>query len=84
MKGIEEKLGCIKERLLDPFNVENLEKDFEELLGLMKKATPEELEKARGEFEEVKKLLSRNLSIISGSLKPILERGQGGLFSRRV
>ncbi|RLJ69873.1 hypothetical protein BCF55_0130 [Hydrogenivirga caldilitoris] len=84
MEGIEEKLSRIKERLLDPFNVENLEKDFEELLGLMKKAAPEELEKARGEFEEVKKLLSRNLSIISGSLKPILERGQGGLFSRRV
>ena len=84
MKPLEEKIRLVRERLLDPFNVEGLERDFEELLQLMKNSSPEDLGRVREEFEEVKELLMRNLSIISGGLKPILERGQGSIFSRRV
>ena len=79
---LREKVSEIREKLLDPFNWEGLERDFEELLLLVKEAKPEERLSIKEEFEEVKKLLERNLSIVSGSLEPLLKRG--GLFSRRV
>ncbi len=84
MQNLKGKLSSIREKLMDPFRVEGLEEDFAELLDILKKAKPEEIKSIKDDFEEVRRLLVRNLSIISGSLKPILERGQGGLFSRRV
>jgi len=84
LQNLKGKLSSIREKLMDPFRVEGLEEDFAELLDILKKAKPEEIKSIKDDFEEVRRLLVRNLSIISGSLKPILERGQGGLFSRRV
>ncbi len=84
MSALREKVSLLKEKLLDPFNVDGLERDFEELLDLMKSSSPEDIVEVKNDFEEVRRLLSRNLGIISGGLKPLLERGQGGLFSRRV
>jgi len=81
---LREKILGIRERLLDPFRTEGLEEEFEELYELMRKANPKELRSVAEDFEEVRRLLFRNLSIIAGGLKPILERSQGGLFSRRV
>ncbi|NPA41603.1 MAG: hypothetical protein GXO18_04945 [Aquificae bacterium] len=81
---LKEKINTIKEKLLDPFNVNDLEREFEELLNLMKNSDPKDILSIREDFEEVRKLLSRNLSIISGGLKPLLEREQGSIFSRRV
>ena len=82
--GLREKLESLKERLLDPFNVEGLEKEFEELLEMMRNSDPEEIRNARKDFEEVRELLIRNVEIISGSMRPLVERAQRGLFSRRV
>ena len=81
-QALRDKLKAVKERLLDPFDTEGLEKDFEELLDLFRSAKPRERLAVREEFEEVKALLERNLSIISGSLEPVIKRGN--LFSRRV
>jgi len=81
---LKEKVRALKERLLDPFSVDGLEKEFEELLSYVQKAEPDELLAIRDEFEEVKTLLSRNLEIISGGLKPLLREGQDSFFSRRV
>jgi len=81
---LREKIHTIRERLLDPFRTDGLEEEFEELYELMRRANPEELRGVMEDFEEVRKLLFRNLSIIAGGLKPILERNQGVLFSRRV
>ena len=79
---LREKVLRIKERLLDPFDPEGLEREFEDLLTMVREAEPEDRISIREEFEEVKRLLVRNLSIVSGSLEPLLKRG--GLFSRRV
>jgi hypothetical protein len=84
LSELRDKILSLKERLLDPFSVDGLEREFEELLRLMKGAKPDELAQVKEEFEEIRSLLMRNLEIISGGLKPILDRGQGGLFSRRV
>jgi len=84
LEDLREKLERLKDRLLDPFDVEGLERDFSELLELMKKASPQELREAQEVFEEVRALLVRNMDIISGSLKPVAERAYSGLFSRRV
>jgi len=84
LSDLRSKVLSIKEKLLDPFNVGGLEKEFEELLELMRKSSPEDMAEIKDDFEEIRELLSRNLGIISGGLKPLLERGQGGLFSRRV
>ncbi len=84
MTELREKILRIKERLLDPFKVDNLEEDFSDLLNLLKEADKREILEIREEFEEVKKLIERNLSIISGGLRPLLERTQGSIFSRRV
>ncbi len=84
MSPIKEKVRALKERLLDPFSVDGLDREFEELLSCVQKAEPDELLAIRDEFEEVKALLSRNLEIISGGLKPLLRKGQGSFFSRRV
>ncbi len=81
---LKQKLGEIRERLMDPFNVEYLEKDFKELYELIKKAPAEDTYLIKKEFEEIRKLLFRNLSLIAGGLKPLLEREKGSLFSRRV
>ena len=81
---LREKLRLIKEMLLDPFNVEGLEEELVELYEMMKKASPKDRAEVVDEYEEVRDLLGRNLSIISGSLKPVVERGRGRLFSRRV
>ncbi len=81
---LERKISEVKSKLLDPFFIEDLEKDFRELYEILRSSTPEEATRIREEFEEVRRLLLRNLSIIAGGLKPILERGEGGLFSRRV
>ncbi|MDQ7039060.1 MAG: hypothetical protein Q9N26_07715 [Aquificota bacterium] len=81
-QALKDKLRTVKERLLDPFDTEGLERDFEELLDLFRSARPEERVSVREEFEEIKELLERNLSIISGSLEPIIKRGN--VFSRRV
>lgn len=83
-EDLRRKVQDIREKLLDPFKAEGLEEEFKELYELMKRAKPEELRDVIEDFEEVRKLLMRNLSIIAGGLKPILERSQGGLFSRRV
>lgn len=82
--SLREKLGRLKERLLDPFNVEGLEKEFEELLEMMRGSNPEEIRSVLEDFEEVKELLFRNAEIISGSVRPLVEKVQNGIFSRRV
>ncbi len=84
MSDLKSKISSLKERLLDPFNVNELEREFEELLELMRCSDPSEIREIKDDFEEVRELLFRNLEIISGGLKPLLERGKGGLFSRRV
>ena len=84
MSGLRDKIGSLKERLLDPFKVEGLEREFEELLELMQSSSPEELHEVREEFEKIKELLYRNVRIISGGLEPLLKRQEEGFFSRRV
>ncbi len=81
---MREKLTYLKERLLNPFDVEGIDKEMEDLFEVMKGATPEELAEVSREYEEVKGLLTRNVEIIGDSLKPILKKGLGGFISRRV
>jgi hypothetical protein len=81
---LKEKISRIRELLLDPFRVEGLEKEIVELYEMMKKASPREVASVKKDYEEIRDLLGRNLSIISDSLKPVVKRGRGGLFSRRV
>ncbi len=81
---LRKKILEVRDRLLDPFSVEDIERDFTELYSAFRRATPEEIVSVREEFEEIRRLLLRNLSIIAGGLRPVLEKGQGGLFSRRV
>ncbi|GEM_PF-2506844 len=81
---LKEKMARIKSLLLDPFRVEGLEREIIELYEMMKKAPPSEVASVKKEYEEIRDLLGRNLSIISESLKPVVKRGRGGLFSRRV
>jgi len=81
---LKKKILDVREKLLDPFLVSDLERDFRELYEVMSRASPEDIMSVKEEFEEIRKLLLRNLSIITGGLKPLLEREQGGLFSRRV
>jgi hypothetical protein len=81
-RRLKEKISKIKERLLDPFDTEGLERDLEELLNILRTAEPEDRLAIVEDFEEVKRLLRRNLSIITGSLEPLVRRG--GIFSRRV
>ncbi len=84
MSSLKEKLELIRSKLLDPFRVEGLEEDFADFLEMVRKADPEELKSIEKDFQEVRRLLVRNLDIISGGLKPLLEREQGSFFSRRV
>jgi len=81
---LRRKILEVRDKLLDPFCGENIEEDFRELYGAFRRASPEEIVSVKEEFEEIRRLLLRNLSIIAGGLKPVLEKGQGGLFSRRV
>ncbi len=82
LEKLREKLSRIRDKLLDPFDTEGIERELEEFLAMLRKASPEERKAVKEEFEEVKKLISRNLSIIEGYLEPAVKRG--GLFSRRV
>lgn len=81
---MREKLAHLKGRLLNPFDVEGIDREMEELFEVMKLATPEELAEVSGEYEEVKELLIRNVEIIGDSLKPVLRKGLGSFISRRV
>ncbi len=81
---IKERLESIKEKLLDPFNTDGLEEEFLSLLKLLESAEPDQRKVIAKDFEEVKGLLVRNLEIISGGLKPLLESDRGEFFSRRV
>ncbi len=81
---IKERLESIKEKLLDPFNTDGLEEEFLSLLKLLESAEPDQRKVIAKDFEEVKGLLVRNLEIISGGLKPLLEGDRGEFFSRRV
>ncbi len=82
--SLREKIEGLKERLLDPFDVEGLDREFEELLEMMSRAEPGEIKGLQDEFEEVRKLVKRNMEIISGSIKPLVEKVQDGILSRRV
>ncbi len=84
MDRLRDKLSSVREKLLDPFRVDGLEEEFEELLAIMRASSPQELVQVKEEFEELKYLLNRNLGIISGGLEPLLNKGKGSLFSRRV
>ena len=81
---IKERLEAIKEKLLDPFNTEGLEEEFVSLLKLIESADWDQRRDIAKDFEEVKGLLVRNLEIILGGLKPLLEGDRGEFFSRRV
>ncbi|HIQ48734.1 MAG TPA: hypothetical protein EYH58_03755 [Aquifex aeolicus] len=61
---IKEKLKQIKDKLKDPFNIERLEEDFLELESLIKETSKEELRVIYKDYEEVKKLLRRNVEIL--------------------
>ncbi len=84
MSQVKERLEALKRKLLDPFDVDGLEEEFALLLGTLKELPPEELEKVKRDWEEVKALLYRNLEIVSGGLKPLLRKANGSFFSRRV
>ncbi|HIQ31502.1 MAG TPA: hypothetical protein EYH49_05015 [Aquifex aeolicus] len=83
MSALAEKVRFIKERLLDPFNVERLDRDMEELCELMSTAKKEELIKVAKDFAQIKVLLGRNIGIVSGALELLIRRHEG-VFSRRV
>ncbi|HIC97680.1 MAG TPA: hypothetical protein EYP11_04710 [Aquificaceae bacterium] len=83
MSALAEKVRFIKERLLDPFNVEGLDRDMEELCELMSTAKKEELIKVAKDFAQIKVLLGRNIGIVSGALELLIRR-HGSVFSRRV
>lgn len=82
MEGLKGKLREVKERLLDPFRVEGLEEEIGQLLEMVRRADRGELSDVEADLTEIKGLLMRNLEIISGALKPLLDRG--GMLSRRV
>ncbi|RUM32007.1 MAG: hypothetical protein DSY42_01875 [Aquifex sp.] len=61
---IKEKLKQIKDKVKNPFNIEGLEEDFLELESLIKETSKEELRMIYKDYEEVKKLLRRNVEIL--------------------
>ncbi|NPA32396.1 MAG: hypothetical protein GXO04_02080 [Aquificae bacterium] len=61
---LREKIKEIKERLKDPFGVEGLEEELKQLTKLIKKADTDELLLVLSEYEEIKKLVARNIFIL--------------------
>ncbi|GAB6065281.1 hypothetical protein JCM9492_03730 [Aquifex pyrophilus] len=62
---LKEKLKALKDRLKNPFDYEGLEREFMELESLIKNAKPEEVRESLKDYEEVKKLLRRNLELFA-------------------
>ena len=84
VEAAREKLLEIRDTLLDPFSPDGLEEKFMELYGILSSMDAPQLRDVLPLYEEIRLLLYRNLEIISGSLKPIVERYSDSLFSRRV
>jgi len=58
------KLREIKEKLKNPFNYEELVKDFKELEKMLKEVSKEEALEAYPKYEEVKRLFFRNVEVL--------------------
>lgn len=76
-------VGEVKEILKNPFDTKDLELKLKKMYALMKNMSKEELLEVKRDYEEVKTLLSRNLEIIAGGVKPFLKL-ERGVISRRV
>ncbi len=84
VKEFRKRAEEVREILKNPFNPKGLEDKLLELLKIMQGMSREEIVGIKAEYEEIKKLLNRNIEIVAGGVKPFLRLENRGFISRRV